>query len=260
MSEPLVRTERTDGVALIAFHRPDRHNALDDALVAAWRSAVEDATSDPSVRAILLLGDGPSFSSGRDTTELGRRANDESDHEFVRRTQQLNRMLLASRAPVIASVHGHVVGGAVEIAAAADVRIAAADVRFVLPEIRFGLLPDTGASALLTRLVGPSRTKLMILGAETVDAATALDWGLVDRVVPVEDVHTAALDVARRLASHPPLAVAMGKQLVDQVHRGTVDRAFEAELVAQTALFCSDDHREARAALRDGRTPVYRGR
>lgn len=237
----LVRTDRHGAVLVISFHRPDRHNAINDAMFEAWRSAVTQALDDADTRALILSGDGPSFSSGRDLAELGHRAHGQSHYEFIRAAQQLNRRLVHSPKPIIAAIHGHTIGGAAEIALAADIRIAADDLRFSLPEIGFGLIPDTGASALLTRLVGPARAKWMIMAARTVDAETALRWGLVDEVVTRDELLPSALALAERIASVSPLAIAFAKTLIDTVDRDAVARAFDAELAAQVALFHARD-------------------
>lgn len=156
-------------------------------------------------------------------------------------------MLRASK-PVVAAVQGHVLGGAFEMALAADLRVAADDARFGFPEIRFGLVPDTGGTQLLTMLAGPAKAKYMIISGDRVDVVTAREWGFVDFVVPRAGLDEAGLALARSLAAAPPLAAAMAKQLVDQAWSGTVERGIRSELLAQTALFAGDEHRRTKAA------------
>lgn len=256
---PVLRRDE-DGVAVISFNRPDRHNALSDALIGIWWPLIAEVADDETVRCILLRGEGPSFSSGRDREDFGRRAAGESDHTFVRRAQEASLRLIDAPKPVVAAVQGHCIGGACEIALAADFRIAADDASFALPEVRFGLLPDTGASWLLPPLVGRSRAKRMIMTGEPVDAGTALDWGMVDRVVTRAELDAEALAFARGLAAGPPLALAFAKHLVDGSGGRSAAEALRDELGAQTALFASEDHQEAKRALSEGRAPRFRGR
>ena len=256
----VVRRELIEGVAVISLNRPEKHNAVNDEMYAAWREAMEWAAAADEVRALLLRGEGRSFSSGRDTSELGRRAGGESDFAFVRHHQDARRRDLECPKPVIAALKGAVIGGALEIALAADIRIAATDAKLGFPEIRFGLLPDTGGTAFATMLAGPSRAKFLVMSGDVIDAKLALAWGLVDRVVEPAELDDVALTLARQLAAGPPLALALAKQLIDDVWTEAVQRGLRAELLAQSTLFASEDYQEARAARRDGRDPDYRGR
>lgn len=260
MERDLLIEERRDGVALIAYNRPGKHNALSDALSTQWRAAVREAVDDSEVRCIVLAGEGPSFCSGRDTSELGQRSEGESHFDYIRRAQRGRLELVEASKPVVAAVQGYVLGGGCETALAADLRVAATDARFALPEIGFGLVTDTGASRLLTRLVGPARAKYMIMSGERVDAQTAAQWGLVDWLVEPDELRETAMDLAGRLASKSPLALALAKQLVDHVDLADFRQTLDEELVAQTALFTSEDYQEARAARREGREPKFRGR
>ena len=255
----LVITELRDGVAIVSLNRPDKHNAIDNALARAYHEAMVWALGEGDARCVVLRGEGPSFSSGRDVTELGTRPSGESDFRFVRNAQQGNVDLMASPKPVLAAMKGYVLGGAFERCLAADIRIGSPEVVMALPEVQFGILPDTGGTQLLTALVGPGRAKELVLTGRRIGADEALAWGILNRVVALDELDDVVLDLARTIAALSPMAVAMGKQLVDQCWTDVVQRGMRAELLAQTALFASDDYREARAARRDGRAPTFRG-
>jgi enoyl-CoA hydratase len=255
-----VIVETIEGVRIITLNRPQRHNAINDEMGELFGEAMAEAIEDPAAISILLKGAGKSFCSGRDVSVLGHRARDESDFIFVRRSQQGRLRQLDSPKPIVAAVKGAVLGGGCEIALAADVRVSSTDLKMALPEINYGILPDTGGTQLMAALIGPARTKYMVLSGERIDAATALSWGAVDFVVEPEALDQRAFDIARAFAAKPPIALAMGKQMVDQMHMGAVRAGIGQELLAQTALFQSEDYKEARAALREGRAPVYRGR
>lgn len=258
MSDVLL-SERRGGVAVLSLNRPDRHNAINDALAEALDAEVATAVSDPEVRVVLLRGEGPSFSSGRDTGALGKHG-EIGRFAYLRRSQELNRRIFEAPKPVIAALKGYVLGKALEIALAADIRIAAADTRLGFPEVGFGLITDNGGAANATVLAGPSKAKYLIMSGEQVDAVTAEDWGLVDFVVPLVRLDERAFELAARIADRPPLAVAFAKDVVNLHSRAAVLNGGRAEMFAELALFASEDHDEARAARADKRRAEFKGR
>jgi enoyl-CoA hydratase/carnithine racemase len=153
---------------------------------------------------------------------------------------------------VVAALRGHVLGGGLEMALAADIRIAATDLRMAFPEIRYGLMSDTGGSPLATILAGPSRAKWMLMTGRPVDASRALAWGLVDEVVAPEEVDEVALALVREIAAGPPDAIAMIKQTVDGAWHGALHAGLRAELLAQVALFGGEDYQARKRARGNG--------
>jgi len=255
-----VLCEIVDNVGVITLNRPERHNAMDDASGALLREIWSEVVDKAEVRAILVRGAGKSFCSGRDTAVLGHRARDESDYHFVRRAQQFRLSILDCPKPVIAAVKGAVIGGGCEMALAADIRISSTELTMGLPEINYGLLPDTGGTQYLANLIGSSRAKYMVMTGERIDARTALEWGAIDFIVPAEELDAKAMEIAARIAAKPPIALAMAKAMIDQGNAGAVRNGITQELLGQTALFKTEDYAEARAALREGRKPVYKGK
>lgn len=252
--------EVIDGVGVITLNRPEVHNAMDDDAAHLYKVALDTALEDDAVRAVLLQGAGKSFCSGRDTTMLGHRARDESDYHFVLRHQQKRLAVLDSPKPFIAALKGAVIGGGCETALACDIRVSDTTLKMALPEIHYGILPDTGGTQLMTTLIGPSRTKYMVMTGERIGAQTALDWGAVDFVVAPEELDARALEIAKKIAAKPPIALAMAKTMIAQSTAGAVRNGIAQELLAQTALFKTEDYAEARAALREKRQPVYKGK
>lgn len=257
---PLILFEIASAVGIITINRPDRHNAINDETGALLSECLQRAIQDSHVRAILFQGAGKSFCSGRDTAVLGRRVDGESDYHFVRRHQQTRSAILDCPKPVIASVKGAAIGGGCEMALVADIRVGASNLKMALPGINYGLLPDTGGAQYLSNLIGPSRAKYMVMSGHSIDAKTALDWGAIDFIYEPKDVDEKALEMAINLAAKPPIALAMAKAMIDQGNAGAVRNGLTQELLAQTALFKTDDYAEARAALLEGRKPVYAGR
>ena len=240
------------GVGTISLNRPHRHNAVDDELYDELVRIWAELQADPAVRVVLLRGNGPSFCSGRDTAQLGERVAGESDLSFVRRHQQTRIDQLDSPKPVVAALRGAVLGGGLEMALSADIRIAASDVRLAFPEIRYGLMSDTGGSGLATMLAGPSRAKLLLMTGRRIGAEQALAWGLVDEVVPPEALDDTAAALAAEIADKPAEALAMIKATVDGMWHGQLHAALRAELLAQVALFGGEDYRARKRARTDG--------
>jgi enoyl-CoA hydratase/carnithine racemase len=261
MTTAELKTEIIDGIGVVSLNRPHRHNAISDALFDEICAALRDYLSDHSVRCLLIRGEGPSFCSGRDKAELGNRPNGQDDFSFVREHQRIRLEMLESTKPVVAAVQGAALGGGFEIALSADIRIIAEDANFGLPEVGLGLVPDTGGTQLLPALIGPARAKYLVLSGARIDAHTAYAWGLAEEVVPAEQLQTRAMALCRRLAAQPKLAASMGKMLVNQASIGDIRNGIAQELLAQTALFSSQEYLRTReAALRDGQdTTAHNG-
>jgi len=242
-----------EGVGTISLNRPHRHNAVDDELYALLHETWAQAQADPAIRVVLIRGNGPSFCSGRDIAQLGERVAGESDLSFVRRHQQTRVHQLESPKPVVAAVRGNALGGGLEMALAADVRIAASDLRMAFPEIRYGLMTDTGGAALATMLAGPSRAKWLLMTGRPIGAEHALAWGLVDQVVAPEELDATAAQFAAELATRPPEALAMIKMTVDGMWHGQLHGALRNELLGQVALFGGEDYKARKRARQAGR-------
>jgi enoyl-CoA hydratase len=256
----LVLSEREGALRILTLNRPDRHNAMDDAMSALFRAMLDEALEEAESSAILIRAAGKSFCSGRDTNVLGHRARDESDFHFVRRHQEGRLKMQEATKPIIAALKGGAIGGGCELALAADIRVSDTTLKMALPEIVYGVLPDTGGTQMMTALIGPSRAKYMVMTGKPIDAATALEWGAVDFVVPPEELDAKALEIARDIAAKPPINLAMAKEMVNLMHGPTIRTGTRAELYAQSYLFKTEDYQEARAAHREKRAPSYKGK
>jgi enoyl-CoA hydratase len=258
--DELVLSERDGALHILTLNRPDRHNAMDDAMSALFQQRLGEALEEAESSAILIRATGKSFCSGRDTNVLGHRARDESDFHFVRRHQEGRLRMQESTKPIIAALKGGAIGGGCELALAADIRVCDTTLKLALPEILYGVLPDTGGTQMMTALIGPSRTKYMVMTGRAIDAATALEWGAVDFVVAPEELDDRALEIARDIAAKPPINLAMAKEMVNLMHGPTIRIGTRAELYAQSYLFKTEDYQEARAAHREKRAPSYKGK
>lgn len=249
-----------DHIATISLNRPQRHNAMTDEMQGALLSAILEAAETNDVRAIVLRGEGKSFCSGRDTSVLGERAPGDSDYTYVQRAQKITHALLDCPKPIIAAVKGAAIGGGLEFALASDMRVFSHSVKAGLPEITYGLLPDMGGTQTLTRMIGRSRTKYLVMTGAIISSAEAFDWGMADWLLPDEEVDAKAADIAATLTQRSPRAVMLAKRLVDQADIGPIKRGLQQELTSISGLFPTDDYAEARAALKDKRPPRFTGK
>jgi enoyl-CoA hydratase/carnithine racemase len=227
--------------------------------------ATETAAADPDVRAVLVLGDGPSFCAGIDLSLIGELAglaaqasDDEGGfHSFVRQAQRPFRSLSRMPKPTLAAVQGHAIGAGFQLALACDLRIAAADAKFSMLEPRYGLIPDLGGAHRLARLIGPSRAKEIVWSTRMVETEDALRIGLVDRVVDPGVHRTEGEAIARQVTQHSPTAVALVKELIERASETPLDDEYEREAEGQTTALRGEDHREAVSAFLEGRPPRF---
>ena len=255
--------EVRDQVAVITLNRPDRMNTLGGTMKADLaRAFFELARADDQVRAVLITGSGDrAFCAGADIKERAGEVVCGSEY-FVRQkaTHDLFRNIEEFEKPVIAAINGVALGGGLEIALCCDIRLAASTARFGLPEIKLGVIPAAGGTQRLPRLIGEARAKELILMADLIDANTALGMGLVSRVMPAEELFSTAMEWARRLAQHPPLAVRFAKRAINRGMQTDLDSGLEYERYAASMLVDSEDRVEGMRAFVEKRAPRFVGR
>ena len=220
MQDPIL-CEIADGIATLTLNRPEKLNAINYAMADALLAALDAIEADAGVRAVILTGAGErAFSAGADIVEFSqsvRLGADATVRDFVRRGQAMTSRLEAFGTPVIAAANGLAFGGGCEIIQAAHLAVASERAIFAEPEIRLGMMPTFGGSQPLPRLAGRKRALGVMLTGETFPPAKAQEIGLVNTVVPHDDLLAAAGDLARRIAEHSPLAVA---RIITAVTRG----------------------------------------
>ena len=237
MADQFVRVERRDdGVALVVLDRP-KMNALSTALLRQLTEASESLIEDPP-GAVVVWGGERVFAAGADISEFGGTAKAKEMGGLFR--EALDTLAAVPRT-TIAAVNGYALGGGCELALACDMRIAADTAKFGQPEILLGIIPGGGGTQRLPRLIGPSRAKDLILTGRQVDAEEALRIGLVDRVVPADEVISTALELAAALASGAVLAQALCKQAIDDGLDGTLSDGLSLEQDLFVQVFTTED-------------------
>ena len=252
-SSETVQLSFDGSVAVVSLNRPDRHNAFNDEMDARFFEVLAELHERDDVRAIVWRGEGRSFSSGRDTKELGHRAKGETDLEFIRAGHDKTRLLFTMPAPVVVALKGWVLGGSFERALLCDIRLAAEDARMGLPETAHGVIPDSGGMARLFQIAGHGVASELALTGRIIDAEEALRHGIVSRVLPTDELDKAAIELAQEIAKRPPLAVKMARHVISRLATNEVDRSMYEEMLAQTVVMSSEEYKAQRAErLGDG--------
>ena len=255
----LVRCEVRHAVATITLNRPEALNALnlqmrdDLAMLLAWCAAHTTA-----VRVVVLAGAGRAFCAGQD---LGEEAGGLSPAAAIegKLRGDFQALLAEQPQPTIAALHGHVVGRGLEVALTCDLRVAADDVMLSLPEVNLGMIPASGGTQRLPRLIGEARALHLVLTTERLDAATALTWGLVTRVVPGAELATAAQALGERLADSAPLALRYARRAIQEGSHLSLPDGLHLEAALAAVLRTTRDRQEGPRAFREKRRPQFTG-
>jgi len=253
-----VETSREGAVLTITLNRPDVLNALNAAAHKALGAALKEARDD-DVRAVLLTGAGRGFCVGQDLTEFRDDAGDIGSR--LRGNYHPNiKAIRALEKPVIAAVNGAAAGAGLSLACSCDLRIASDQATFVPAFVNIGLVPDSGGTFFVTRLVGQARAFEWLCSGRRLTAAEAEQWGVVSEVVQADALMTHAAELARVLAALPTRAIGMTKRLLDRAPTAGLDDQLEWETQLQTGATRTDDFREGVAAFLEKRPADFQGR
>lgn len=256
--------ERNEGLVTITFNRPARKNAISAENWTDLESILTDLEIDPTIRAVVITGAEGNFSSGADLAGDGanKGLTGRGVQPIVHEMRIVGRILSRLKnlpKPTVAAVDGVCVGVGLGIALACDLIIATDRARFTEIFAKRGLALDGGTSWTLPHLVGPRRAKQMAFFGEHVDAATALDWGLINEVVAPEDLAATATDWGTRLANGPTTALSLIKTMIDAGSTSTFEAAIESEAAAQHIVFTTKDMREGFKSFLERRDPEFTG-
>lgn len=262
----LINQERRGRIAIWTLDRPERLNALPDPEDGqAFADACEAVNADPEIRCVVLTGAGRAFSAGGDLkamkarTDLFEGSGTAIRERYRRVVHRIVRALYGLEVPLVAAVNGPAMGLGCDIAGLADIRIASDRASFGVPFLKLGIIPGDGGAWLLPRNIGYVRAAEMLFTARSIDAETAERWGLVNRVVPHDQLMDEAMDTAGQIAAQPPQALRMAKSLLRQGREASFDQILEMSAAIQALAHLSDDHLEGVSAVLEKRPGDFTG-
>ena len=252
----------TDGVGVITFNNPAKRNAMSLDMWQGFGRALTELRDDPGVRVVIMVGAGDkAFVSGADISQFEKsRHNAAASEEYSKRSAAERALLADYPKPTIACIRGFCLGGGMQVAMLADIRIAAEHSQFGIPAAKLGIAYGYDGLKNLVSLVGPSWARLLMYTGMRIDSAEAVRIGLVERVVPDAELWSATLDVARTISDNAPLAVQAAKITIAEVLKDPDKRDMDAIKAVGTACMDSEDFREGRQAFMEKRKPQFRGR
>jgi enoyl-CoA hydratase len=245
-SAPLVLAERDGAVLLLTLNRPEKRNALNAGLRAALRDALAKDRDDPETRVVVLKGAGDkAFAAGADVEEMAAR-DPWAQRAFIT-PPHIYGAVASHPKPVVAALNGHALGAGLELAMACDLRIASSAAKLGQPEINLGIIPGGGGTQRLPRLVGAGRAARMVLTGDSIDAQTALAWGLVEEVAEPEKVVARAVEIAKTMATKSPVALRLAKEALRAAEELPLGESLGREIDLFTLAFQSQ---EAQAGIK----------
>ncbi len=258
MAYELLLLEISDRIATVTINRPDKLNALNDAMMRELSAMIDELTANKDVGVIVLTGAGRAFVAGADISRLAVAEQGELE-KFARFGQGVFRRIELSAKPVIAAVNGFALGGGCELALACHVRIASTQAKFGLPEVKLGLIPGYGGTQRLPRLVGRGPALQLILTGDPIDGTEAARIGLANAVVEPDALPGAARAMAAAILKNAPVAIARAIEAVDVGLDATLDDGLRLEARLFGSLDETFDMREGTKAFLEKRPPAFRG-
>jgi len=255
--------KKDGGKATLTLNRPRALNALNGEIIDEMLQALREAARDPEVKVLILTGAGRAFCFGADIAEFSRQLETglpDTALLLLQKVQEIIRLLASTPKPVIAGINGFATGLGLDLALACDLRIPAERAKLAEAFISMGLVPDGGGTFLLPRLVGLAKAAEMIFTGAPIGAAEAERIGLINRVVPTDDLSKEIESLADKLAKSPSLALGLAKQALWKNLQGTLESSLEVEAQSQEACLASQDHREAVRAFLEKREPIFHGK
>ena len=252
-----------DGIATLTFNRPERLNALSTPIMQGLLDGLPRLAGDPGVKVVVLTGAGRAFCAGGDVKSMAEGSVQRSTAEATTRLRsrmEVSRILHELPKLTIAMINGPAAGAGLALALACDLRIAGTSARLVTAFVRVGFSGDFGGSYFLTRLVGTAKARELYFTGRPVEAGEALSLGLVNRVIPDEELATVTMELARSLAQGPSIALSLMKRNLNCAENGSLAELLDMEAIHQVQTGRTEDHREAANAFVEKRTPIFIGR
>jgi 2-(1,2-epoxy-1,2-dihydrophenyl)acetyl-CoA isomerase len=263
MTYETILVEQNGGILTITLNRPDKLNAFTDTMLDELTSAFSQAEADSSVRSVVLTGAGRGFCPGQDLASAVERGAGADGFSYAQHLHaHYDPLILGMRRfpkPIIAAINGVAAGAGMSLALACDYRIAVDTATFIQAFVKVGLVPDSGSTWMLPRLIGLTRALDMMLTGRRVNAAEALEWGMVNAVVSAEELMREAYDIAEAFANAPTRTIGLIKQAVEFASTSTLQAALDKEAELQDVAGHTADHAEGIAAFLEKRPAQFKG-
>lgn len=252
--------QKEEGIGLVTLNRPAALNALNSEVFSELAQVFDEIGRDNDVKAVIMTGaGGRAFAAGADIAEMVKYGSVEA-RGFVMLGKKACDKIYRLDKPVIAAISGFALGGGLEVAMCCDFRIASDNSRFGQPEINLAIIPGAGGTQRLPRLVGATRAKELVFTGDMIDAKTALDWGLVNRVVPADKVMEEARNFAKKLMSKSSIALTLAKNAVNDGTQMDLDNGLLYEIQCFAQAFATEDHKEGIEAFLQKRKASFKGK
>lgn len=245
-------------IAIIQYNRPEALNAANAALVMERNEACFEAGQDPEIKVVIMTGNDKAYSAGGDLAAMVSFGVKEA-REFADKVTTSSLSLTNMPKPTIAMIAGFCFGGGFENALCCDLRIAAENAKFACPEINVGIFPGAGATQRLPQHISLSKAKELVFLGEVIDAKTALDLGLVNKVVPLDQLKEATMEIARKLCKKPPFSLRMAKEALNAAWSTSLEKGMQIETDGWAMTYGTKDQKEGMTAFLEKRKPVYTG-
>ena len=259
MGEKAVLLEKSGGIATITLNRPDAMNSMNQALVDDWIEALALVQKDPEVRAVVITGSGKAFCAGGDLFYLASLKEPIAARKFIAQAGTIITGIMSMEKPVIAMINGVAAGAGFNIALACDILFCVKSARFAQSFIKVGLVPDCGGLYLLSRVVGMHKAKELMFTADLIDADTALNLGIVNKVVDADELKAVTYAFAERMVNAAPIALGMIKKMINRSGNLDLESTLEFETDIQTLCMQTADHQEGVKAFKEKRIPAFKG-
>ena len=263
MPYDMITYYKEDGIAFVTFNRPEKRNALNHEMMEEIGAVLADAENDANISSVILTGGDKYFISGTDMDFLLGDDNDQTPQKIYRshqQTQSLYRYLSKYAKPTIAAIAGYAFGGGLELALCCDFRIATRDAKLGTPEIKVGIIPGAGGTQRLTRLMGITKAKELILTGDPITGDDAYQFGILNRVVDNDKLMDEAKAFAGKFRSLPGYSIEMGKAVIDTGLNMGLKEALEMERLAFSMLYSTEDQKEGLKAFLEKRAPKFKGK
>jgi 2-(1,2-epoxy-1,2-dihydrophenyl)acetyl-CoA isomerase len=259
MTQEHLLVEKLGPVLALTLNRPESLNAFSAEMVLGLTTAVRNAQNDPDVQVIVLSGAGRSFSAGGDVKTMGQ-AGPTQVYEHVGRLNELILTMKETEKPIIAAVHGFAAGAGFNLALACDLIVAAEGSKFALSFSKVGLVSDGGGSYFLPKLIGPHLAKQFFFSAEPIAAERLHQLGVINSLIPLENLQEETTKLALKLAHGPGRAFGKQKKLIDHSLTSSLEEILEQERLTQVLMVQTEDHQEGVAAFKEKRNPEFKGK